>query len=210
MKCARYYGFRNIQNLVRKLKPPKQSRLPGAARRNASSATGGSDYAYVEVMACPGGCTNGGGQIRVEDVAAVLPQTRGEAVVNMASPQSQKEWLRRVDEAYFSADSDTDTDDGEHGGDVAMTNGSEHTDCARINGSGLSQPPTHVINGIDVLQVHEFLSHWSGLVGVPLEKLVYTAYRRVDSDVGKNKPNGKGLNDTERIAQIAGLTGGGW
>ena len=29
-RAARYYGFRNIQNLVRKLKPAKQSRMPGA------------------------------------------------------------------------------------------------------------------------------------------------------------------------------------
>ncbi|KAL8734781.1 MAG: hypothetical protein Q9181_003042, partial [Wetmoreana brouardii] len=29
-RAARYYGFRNIQNLVRKLKPPRPRRLPGA------------------------------------------------------------------------------------------------------------------------------------------------------------------------------------
>lgn len=39
-------GFRNIQNLVQKLK------------RNKST------YHYVEVMACPSGCLNGGAQIR--------------------------------------------------------------------------------------------------------------------------------------------------
>ncbi|XP_041977680.1 probable cytosolic Fe-S cluster assembly factor GL21135 [Aricia agestis] len=39
-------GFRNIQNLVQKLK------------RRASP------YHYVEVMACPGGCLNGGAQVR--------------------------------------------------------------------------------------------------------------------------------------------------
>ncbi|NXG09697.1 NARFL factor, partial [Sakesphorus luctuosus] len=40
------YGFRNIQNVVQKLKRGK------------------SPYHYVEVMACPSGCLNGGGQIR--------------------------------------------------------------------------------------------------------------------------------------------------
>ncbi|NXD82253.1 NARFL factor, partial [Halcyon senegalensis] len=40
------YGFRNIQNLVQKLKRGK------------------SPYHYVEVMACPSGCLNGGGQIK--------------------------------------------------------------------------------------------------------------------------------------------------
>lgn len=40
------YGFRSIQNLVQKLK-----------RKNCK-------YQYVEVMACPSGCLNGGGQIK--------------------------------------------------------------------------------------------------------------------------------------------------
>lgn len=45
--AARVYGFRNIQNLVRKLKLKKEL-----------------EYDLVEVMACPSGCANGGGQIR--------------------------------------------------------------------------------------------------------------------------------------------------
>ncbi|XP_068605743.1 cytosolic Fe-S cluster assembly factor narfl [Brachionichthys hirsutus] len=43
---ASTYGFRNIQNLVQKLKRGKSS------------------YHFVEVMACPSGCLNGGGQLR--------------------------------------------------------------------------------------------------------------------------------------------------
>jgi len=39
-------GFRNIQNLVQKLKRKR------------------CDYDYVEVMACPSGCLNGGAQLR--------------------------------------------------------------------------------------------------------------------------------------------------
>ncbi|KAM9208627.1 cytosolic iron-sulfur assembly component 3 isoform 3-T3 [Dugong dugon] len=46
---ATAYGFRNIQNLVQKL---KRGRCP---------------YHYVEVMACPSGCLNGGGQLRPPD-----------------------------------------------------------------------------------------------------------------------------------------------
>jgi iron only hydrogenase large subunit-like protein len=42
---ATAYGFRNIQNIVRRLK-----------------ATGDCTWNFVEVMACPGGCGNGGGQ----------------------------------------------------------------------------------------------------------------------------------------------------
>ena len=46
LNFALAYGFRNIQNLVQKLKRGK------------------SQYHFVEVMACPSGCLNGGGQIR--------------------------------------------------------------------------------------------------------------------------------------------------
>ena len=44
LRFAAVYGFRNIQSVVRQMK------------RGACS------YDYVEVMACPGGCLNGGGQ----------------------------------------------------------------------------------------------------------------------------------------------------
>lgn len=68
-------GFRNIQNLVQKLKRGKSA------------------YHYVEVMACPSGCLNGGAQTRpdpgtatarehlqqVESLYAGLPQSDPEA-----------------------------------------------------------------------------------------------------------------------------------
>ncbi|KAM6166455.1 cytosolic iron-sulfur assembly component 3 isoform 1-T1 [Erethizon dorsatum] len=50
LRFAIAYGFRNIQNLVQKL---KRGRCP---------------YHYVEVMACPSGCLNGGGQLKAPDV----------------------------------------------------------------------------------------------------------------------------------------------
>lgn len=206
IKCARYYGFRNIQNLVRKLKPARTSRLPGAAasRRLANGAgTGANEYAYVEVMACPGGCTNGGGQIRLEDVASILPQTRGEQVgadVNLKSPQSQKEWLARVDEAYYSADSDESGSELEENDDIVMSE-YEQTNGTHVGG---------LINGIDAGSVENFLEYWSRSVNVPLSKLCYTTYRKVESDVGKSKKDVKNMGDGERIAAIAGLSGGGW
>ncbi|XP_029997519.1 cytosolic Fe-S cluster assembly factor narfl [Sphaeramia orbicularis] len=61
---ASAYGFRNIQNLVQKLKRGK------------------SPYHFVEVMACPSGCLNGGGQVKP------LPG------------QNPKELLQKVDELY--------------------------------------------------------------------------------------------------------------
>lgn len=69
-------GFRNIQNLVRKLKPSGRVKVGSGnaltSRRKARLQRGGdsgvneetADPAscdYVEVMACPGGCINGGG-----------------------------------------------------------------------------------------------------------------------------------------------------
>ena len=49
---ARYYGFRNIQNLVRKLRPAKASRLAEkkiAGVRQPPAKSRNSDYTYVEV-----------------------------------------------------------------------------------------------------------------------------------------------------------------
>ncbi|KAL2101110.1 hypothetical protein ACEWY4_002871 [Coilia grayii] len=64
LRFAATYGFRNIQNLVQKLKRGK------------------SPYHFVEVMACPSGCLNGGGQLK--------PQQE----------ESNKELLQRVEELY--------------------------------------------------------------------------------------------------------------
>ncbi|NXH13968.1 NARF factor, partial [Bucco capensis] len=49
LRFAAAYGFRNIQNMVLKLKKGKFS------------------YHFVEVLACPGGCLNGKGQAQTED-----------------------------------------------------------------------------------------------------------------------------------------------
>jgi len=50
LKGARVYGFKNIQNLIRQIKTSTKN-----------------TYSYIELMACPGGCFNGGGQIRGKD-----------------------------------------------------------------------------------------------------------------------------------------------
>ncbi|EEH53383.1 uncharacterized protein MICPUCDRAFT_2829, partial [Micromonas pusilla CCMP1545] len=49
LRFAAAYGFRNIQNIVRKCK--------------AGSVATGDAYDFVEIMACPSGCLNGGGQL---------------------------------------------------------------------------------------------------------------------------------------------------
>mmetsp|Transcript_15685 Transcript_15685/g.37821 ORF Transcript_15685/g.37821 Transcript_15685/m.37821 type:complete len:537 (-) Transcript_15685:67-1677(-) len=53
MKFVAAYGFRNVQNIIRRIKK--------------GQTTGKVDFDYAEVMACPGGCLNGGGQIRGDD-----------------------------------------------------------------------------------------------------------------------------------------------
>ncbi len=55
LRFAAAYGFRNIQTLVRKIK------------RRAC------EYDFVEIMACPSACLNGGGQLRPTEVD--LPPT---------------------------------------------------------------------------------------------------------------------------------------
>ena len=50
VKMAKCYGFRNIQKSVQSIKKGK------------------SPYEYIEMMACPGGCYSGGGQIRYENI----------------------------------------------------------------------------------------------------------------------------------------------
>jgi len=67
---ATAYGFKNIQNVVRKLKQK------GKKQDNQSK------FDFIEIMACPSGCLNGGGQIRAE---------KGE---------DSKQRLRRVEEVY--------------------------------------------------------------------------------------------------------------
>ena len=179
-KAARYYGFRNIQNLVRKLKPAKKSRLPGG-RASKPTSQSSLDYSYVEVMACPGGCTNGGGQIKVDDIP-----------LKPATAMSQKEWLAKVDEAYFSmSDSEDDSD-----GDTVMTNPDEESrNCEHGD----------EINGISPSYIKRVLDHWSATTGIELEKLVRTSYRKVESEVGK-----VGGGENERVVELAGKIGGGW
>ncbi|WKX99084.1 hypothetical protein Q1695_014174 [Nippostrongylus brasiliensis] len=70
LRVAKVYGFRNIQNLVRKMKANK------------------CNYDYVEVMACPSGCGNGGAQIRAE------------------TADERNEVLSRVEEAFSTIQCD--------------------------------------------------------------------------------------------------------
>ncbi|CAO2650760.1 Nn.00g020520.m01.CDS01 [Neocucurbitaria sp. VM-36] len=219
-KAARFYGFRNIQNLVRRLKPARASRLPGgktgvSRRPNGASAAVGEgvkEYAYVEVMACPGGCTNGGGQIKVSEVEDVrisegLQQesTVDAAPVVKPGPKEQKEWLARVDEAYFSgSDSDSEKEEVDRDGDHTMQESDTHSH--HTNGHVQDDDVDHdIVNGISRNRIKLVLNHWSQITRVDTQNLIYTSYIKVESDVGKKKQS-----DMERVAGLAVSVGGGW
>ncbi|KAM0564355.1 hypothetical protein ACHAPJ_000568 [Fusarium lateritium] len=177
-RAARYYGFRNIQNLVRRLKPARPSRMPGgkpfgSARKPAGKAAS-LEYSYVEVMACPGGCTNGGGQVKVDDPVVMERKKYS----GNPGPQEQKNWLSEVDEAYFSGD--------EAGTEVA------------------NNDPAGVVGGISHPYINDTLAHWAEVTGIGLDRLAFTTYREVISDVGKD------TTTDETVVQLAGKIGGGW
>ena len=168
-----------------------------------------SDYAYVEVMACPGGCTNGGGQIKVGDVGAL----RGSGVENggdqIVAPQ-QKEWLQKVDEAYFSSSSSassspTASDTEDEGVEVdAQSTATTAKSSANGDVEMDDAEDASLVDGISHSQIKDIFSHWSDLTGVAKDKLVYTSYRKVESDIGKT------ATDVERVAGLASTIGGGW
>jgi iron only hydrogenase large subunit-like protein len=212
-KAARYYGFRNIQNLVRRLKPKAQSRLlaavaaKGGARKPdgvsssspLSKGSTASEYAYVEVMACPGGCTNGGGQVRAGEVEELRGFVKeGTSDVKKVGPQEQREWLGKVDEAYFSASSSGHSTDEDSEGEGDEMEG--YGDAMDVD-----EEEEDVIDGISSKDVHRLLSHWANVADVEVENLAFTTYRKVESDVGKKKGS-----DVERVASLAGTIGGGW
>jgi hypothetical protein len=65
----------------------------------------------------------------------------------------------------------------------------------------------HIVDGIDRRRIQAFFEHWEGSTGVELRKLLFTTFRVVESDVGKDKAKG---SDVERVAGLAVQVGGGW
>ncbi|KAK4686271.1 hypothetical protein P7C73_g3859, partial [Tremellales sp. Uapishka_1] len=126
---AKCYGFRNLQNLVRKVgketgiggksgasklsaavaarRKKKQLAASSAASVN-SSGTATPDVAaedkkldFVEVMACPGGCVNGGGQMKPKSFE--LDQEGYQRPIEDEGMRwSTKEWVATVEKVYWS------------------------------------------------------------------------------------------------------------
>ena len=263
LRTARYYGFRNIQNLVRKLKPAaaRLSRMPGAAPLTTKSgintdAAAMAKYAYIEVMACPGGCTNGGGQIKFGDVAEIRLEANGDSddddgirnhsssaaaasnssEVKMNRPITQKEWQSQVDKAYFSVSKDEASHRNDSSNDTITSQQvttrsppdiEKHISCPscsnglsreRADDGEKSMPMVKKINGASPAYINHVVQHWSSSVHVPAEKLAFTTYLAVESDVGKSLLSGAGgsgsggggLQDQRVVESLAGKIGGGW
>ncbi|CAD6919138.1 unnamed protein product [Tilletia controversa] len=217
-KGAQCYGFRNLQNLVRKVhkqigitgrksgarstldagpnarssraRPSARGRMAGRAggggmvKRTVNGGGGGCDddpvpmvsdadrgYDYIEVMACPSGCTNGGGQLRPPVEASTAASDTGldpegftngwaesaqvssnpiiggggpvEVDIGLgagAGPDMQKgwqgtskEWVKRVEAAYWSSTSSTSTST-----QASSSSASGPHLEARLSGPGLS------------------------------------------------------------------------
>ena len=168
----------------------------GGVRKGGAGGIGGigADYAYVEVMACPGGCTNGGGQIRWEDLPGQHPLKCAETAMDVGIGKGQKEWARRVDEAYFSMSEDSDSGpEPELGEDVEM-------EVEMGMGVGLVGDE---INGISPARIRAFLTYWAQSTGLDIADLVRTGFEAVVSDVGK-------VNAERGVEVVAGKEGGGW
>jgi len=137
-KGAKCYGFRNLQNVVRKVgrdagvatgrgaaagRMQPRSGGPRSRRKVGPDATGNpkSDevrsYDYVEVMACPGGCLNGGGQLRPPATTSSVDAegfTRNwadsgatlssDTLADTGGPSAKwgdKEWVKKVEAVYW-------------------------------------------------------------------------------------------------------------
>ncbi|KAJ3224252.1 hypothetical protein HK099_008708 [Clydaea vesicula] len=85
LKFGYAYGFRNIQNLVRKI---------GEKKRSFRRKTEVNDFNFVEIMACPSGCINGGGQLKPFFITG--------GVENSSSTPASKEWICLTEKYYFN------------------------------------------------------------------------------------------------------------
>ncbi|KAI8919923.1 iron hydrogenase [Powellomyces hirtus] len=91
LKFAIAYGFRNIQNLVRKINPAAP-----VTRRRRTAATATSTYDYIEIMACPSGCINGGGQLKA-DPTSTNPSA---GPAPESSLTASRNWIAKAEDAY--------------------------------------------------------------------------------------------------------------
>ena len=158
-KGAKCYGFRNLQNIVRRVGKEAgvqtgrgaAGRLAGGrARAVKKTATGNGDVNldYVEVMACPGGCINGGGQLKRKEPTRVASRERDfegsqggwtETDIDLGSSLGarwgDKEWTKEVEKVYWT---DRDSDDATHASIDVFAVNMLHEVCQSDSVAGLS------------------------------------------------------------------------
>jgi iron only hydrogenase large subunit-like protein len=83
LRFAAAYGFRNIQNIVRKIKLAQKQ---GKTRM---------DWDFVEVMACPSGCLNGGGQLKPD----AEPMQDG---LKLVKTSDMRAFVQKMEDVYRS------------------------------------------------------------------------------------------------------------
>jgi len=85
------YGFRNIQNVIRRLTQGADNSIAAqwakAAGKEITPAPACGHL--VEIMACPGGCLNGGGQIPAADASTRGPVPKAERKTRLDSLEKQ-------------------------------------------------------------------------------------------------------------------------
>ena len=158
-KGAKCYGFRNLQNIVRRVGKEAgvqtgkgaAGRLVGGRSRAVKNVAVGSEDAnlnYVEVMACPGGCINGGGQLKRREVPKVDPGEKdsegyqrnwNEGGVELGSGLGarwgDKEWMKEVERMYWV---ERDLDAPKHTGIDVFAADMLHNMCQYHVAPGLS------------------------------------------------------------------------
>lgn len=111
-------GFRNLQNVVRKITPGTggTSTKRAVVRKRRGAADGAQQqspanarpYDYIEVMACPSGCINGGGQMPPPKSGTAAAQSielkddEGLPIVRPSNMLPAKEWVAQVEQLYWS------------------------------------------------------------------------------------------------------------
>lgn len=155
-------------------------------------------------MACPGGCTNGGGQIKADDDIILLNQvqiqnqnqppsttTMEKSKVTLTlTPSANREWLQKVDEAYWSDDDDY---------------------------SAPPSTPTPSLSHAEVSpedKIKALMSDFENATRVGIEKVLWTKYKKVEDEFNRDRVNGKDkeeeVSSVVRVAELAARSGGGW
>lgn len=191
VKAAKCYGFRNLQNVVRKIgkdagiavtrgaagKMVRRGPAPSSAAKGKARA----EVEFIEVMACPGGCVNGGGQI------APPKDSKGERRRRLTSGRVDEEGMPDVGDTVMDSE------------DRVLTPKEWVAEVERVYWSGRASSSGEVA-GVDVDRVHPSLRPYLsppsvgplvesvvvGLIGEGGEErrreLLRTSYRAVESE----------------------------